>query len=125
METGASAAFVTTRDDPVIDPQLIAYVSAFVPRASGESFNPHVTTGVASREFLDKMQAEPFEIIHLFSDGCGGLPARPVRHGSEEAQGVGAQTIRLLRIRLAALTVLLVSLSIPETFLMRADAAVE
>ncbi len=61
VETGASAAFVTTPDDPVIDPQLIAYVAAFVPRASGESFNPHVTTGIASREFLDKMLAEPFE----------------------------------------------------------------
>ena len=61
VETGASAAFVTTPDDPVIDPQLIAYVSAFVPRASGESFIPHVSAGVASREFLDKMQAEPFE----------------------------------------------------------------
>ena len=61
VETGTSAAFVTTPDDPVIDPPLIAYVSAFVPKASGESFNPHVTTGVASREFLDKMLAEPFE----------------------------------------------------------------
>ena len=61
VETGASAAFVTTPDDPVIDPALIAYVSAFVPKASGEHFNPHVTTGVASREYLDKMLAEPFE----------------------------------------------------------------
>ena len=61
VETGASAAFVTTPDDPVIDPQLIAYVSTFVPKASGEHFNPHVTTGVASREYLDKMLAEPFE----------------------------------------------------------------
>jgi phosphoserine phosphatase len=61
VETGASAAFVTTPDDPVIDPLLIGYVSAFVPKSSGEHFNPHVTTGVASREFLDKMLAEPFE----------------------------------------------------------------
>jgi hypothetical protein len=60
-ESGASAAFVTTPDDPIIDPALIAYVSTFVPKASGEFFNPHVTTGVASREFLDKMLAEPFE----------------------------------------------------------------
>jgi hypothetical protein len=61
VEAGGSAAFVTTPDDPVIDPQLIAYVSAFVPKASGEHFNPHVSTGVGSREFLDKMLAEPFE----------------------------------------------------------------
>ena len=61
VETGTSAAFVTTPDDPVIDPFLIQYVSAFVPKASGEHFNPHVTTGVALREYLDKMLAEPFE----------------------------------------------------------------
>jgi hypothetical protein len=61
VETGASAAFVTTPDDPVIDPFLIQYVSAFVPKASGEHFNPHVTTGIALREYLDKMLAEPFE----------------------------------------------------------------
>ena len=61
VETGTSAAFVTTPDDPVIDPFLIQYVSAFVPKASGEHFNPHVTTGIALREYLDKMLAEPFE----------------------------------------------------------------
>ena len=61
VETGTSTAFVTTPDDPVIDPFLIQYVSAFVPKASGEHFNPHVTTGVALREYLDKMLAEPFE----------------------------------------------------------------
>jgi hypothetical protein len=61
VETGTSAAFVTTPDDPVIDPLLIQYVSAFVPTSSGERFNPHVTTGIAPRIYLDKMLAEPFE----------------------------------------------------------------
>lgn len=61
VETGDSAAFVTTRDDPVIDPLLIGYVATFVPKASGDHFNPHVTTGVASSEYLDQMLAEPFE----------------------------------------------------------------
>ena len=32
-----------------------------MPNGSGEHFNPHVTTGVASKEYLDKMLAEPFE----------------------------------------------------------------
>ena len=59
--TGTSAAFATTPDDPIIDPLLIEYVSTFVPKASGEHFNPHVSTGVASRQFLDRMLAEPFE----------------------------------------------------------------
>ena len=61
VETGESAAFVTTPDDPTIDPALIGYVSAFVPKASGDQFNPHVTTGVALRSDLDNMLAEPFE----------------------------------------------------------------
>ena len=61
VETGTSAAFFTTPDDPVIDPLLIAYVSTFVPKASGEHYNPHVATGVALREYLDPMLAEPFD----------------------------------------------------------------
>ena len=61
VETASSAAFVTTPDDPIINPALIDYVSDFVPKSSGEHFNPHVTTGVAPREYLDKMLAEPFE----------------------------------------------------------------
>ena len=40
---------------------MIQYVSTFVPKASGEKFNPHVSTGVAPKEYLDKMLAEPFE----------------------------------------------------------------
>jgi hypothetical protein len=61
VEAGDSSAFVTTPDDLIIDPFLISYVAAFVPKGSGEHFNPHVTTGVAPREYLDRMLADPFE----------------------------------------------------------------
>ena len=61
VETGTSDAFFTTPDDPIIDPPLIEYASTFVPKASGENYNPHVTTGVATREYLDQMLAEPFQ----------------------------------------------------------------
>jgi hypothetical protein len=61
VETGTSASFVSPHDDPALDAQMIEYISTFVPKASGEHFNPHVTTGVAPREYLDKMLAEPFE----------------------------------------------------------------
>jgi hypothetical protein len=60
VETGPWDAFVTTPDDPN-NAALIEYVSTFVPKASGEHFNPHVTTGVAPRVYLDKMLAEPFD----------------------------------------------------------------
>jgi hypothetical protein len=61
VETGTMAAFATSHNDPALDTALIQYVSAFVPKYSGEHFNPHVSTGVAPREYLDKMLAEPFE----------------------------------------------------------------
>ena len=70
VQTGPSAAFVTTPDDPVIAPFLIDYVSTFVPKSSGEHFNPHVTTGVASREYLDTMLAEPFEPFTFSPSGA-------------------------------------------------------
>jgi glycerol uptake facilitator-like aquaporin len=70
VETGDSSAFVTTPDDPVIDPLLIGYVSTFVPKASGEHFNPHVTTGVALREYLDQMLTEPFEAFTFSPAGA-------------------------------------------------------
>jgi hypothetical protein len=60
VETGTWAAFITTPDDPN-NAALIDYVSTFVPKSSGEHFNPHVTTGVAPRVYLDKMLTGPFE----------------------------------------------------------------
>ena len=60
MAAGDSAAFVTTPADPIIDPALISYVAAFVPKGSAEHFNPHVTTDAAPRDYLDTLLAEPF-----------------------------------------------------------------
>ncbi len=59
VETGTSAAFVTG-DDPEVLPELITYVSDFVPKHSGENYHPHVTTGLAPRTYLDEMLKEPF-----------------------------------------------------------------
>jgi hypothetical protein len=60
VKTGPTTAFVTP-DNPGVNQVLIHYVEVFVPEHSGENFNPHVTTGLAPREYLDKMLAEPFE----------------------------------------------------------------
>src|SRR6266568_4717442 len=59
VTTGTSAAFITG-DNPEVLPELIAYVSEFVPKSSGEHFHPHVTTGLAPRTYLDEMLKEPF-----------------------------------------------------------------
>ena len=69
VETGTSAAFVTG-DDPKVLPELITYVSDFVPKHSGENYHPHVTTGLAPKEYLDKMLAEPFETFTFSPAGA-------------------------------------------------------
>jgi hypothetical protein len=60
VETGPIGAFTAPHDDPGTDAALIQYVSTFVPKMSGENFNPHVSTGVAPTAYLDQMLAEPF-----------------------------------------------------------------
>lgn len=61
VETGPIGAFTAPHDDVATDAAIIDYVATFVPKMSGKSFNPHVSTGVAPKEYLDKMLAEPFE----------------------------------------------------------------
>jgi hypothetical protein len=60
VETGPIGAFTASHNDPALDGFLIDYVATFVPKQTGEHFNPHVSTGVATPEYLDEMLAEPF-----------------------------------------------------------------
>ena len=60
-ETGPIEAFTAPHNDTATDAALIQYVSTFVPKMSGENYNPHVSTGVAPKDYLDKMLAEQFE----------------------------------------------------------------
>jgi hypothetical protein len=61
LETGPIGAFTAAHDDPATDAAIIQYVATFVPKMSGANFNPHVSTGVAPKEYLDQMLTEPFE----------------------------------------------------------------
>jgi len=61
VERGPIGAFTAPHDNPAIDAALIDYVSTFDPKMSGANYNPHVSTGVAPTEYLNKMLAEPFE----------------------------------------------------------------
>ena len=70
VKTGTSAAFVTTPEDPEVLPELITYVSDFVPKHSGENYHPHVTTGLAPRTYLDEMLKEPFETFTFSPAGA-------------------------------------------------------
>jgi 2'-5' RNA ligase len=60
-KTGTAAAFMSTDGGRDIQRSLIDYVTNFVPIASGDKFNPHVTIGVGTEAYLEKMLAEPFE----------------------------------------------------------------
>jgi hypothetical protein len=71
VETGTAAAFVTTKEDPEINQPTIDYVASFVPHATGANFNPHVTIGIASQDYLKKMLAEPFESFTFSPVGVG------------------------------------------------------
>ena len=70
VETGPIGAFTAPHGDAAMDAALIQYVSTFVPKYSGEHFNPHVSTGVASKEYLDKMLTEPFESFNFSPAGA-------------------------------------------------------
>ena len=61
VKTGTAAAFVTTKEDPDINQPTIDYVENFVPNETGKKFNPHVTIGLASEDYLKKMLDEKFE----------------------------------------------------------------
>jgi hypothetical protein len=67
---GTAAAFSTTSELPIIQHDIIEYVKTFVPKASGEKYNPHVTFGVAHENFVEQMKARPFE---KFTFKCVGV----------------------------------------------------
>ena len=70
VETGTAAAFVTTKEDPDINEPTIEYVAAFVPHATGQKFNPHVTIGIATQDYLKKMLDEKFEAFTFSPAGA-------------------------------------------------------
>ncbi|MSP76246.1 MAG: hypothetical protein EXR12_08935 [Rhodospirillaceae bacterium] len=61
VQSGSEAAFHLTPEDGAFSKGLIEYVAAFVPASTGKKFNPHVTIGVATQEYLKAMLAEPFD----------------------------------------------------------------
>jgi 2'-5' RNA ligase len=60
-KTGTAAAFVTTAESPDINQPTIDYVNSYVPDHTGKNFNPHVTIGIASQDYLKKLLDEKFE----------------------------------------------------------------
>jgi hypothetical protein len=70
VATGTAAAFVTTPAAPDINEATIHYIEVYVPEHSGEHLELHVTTGLASVDYLNKMLAEPFEDFTFSPSGA-------------------------------------------------------
>jgi hypothetical protein len=64
VANGTSAAFETTPEQPEINDSTIHFVTHFLETSTGKKFSPHVSTGVGTVEFLEKVVAKPF---HEFS----------------------------------------------------------
>lgn len=61
VQGGTRSAFMSTEDGRDIQAFLIDYVADFVKIAAGPKFNPHVTVGVGTETYLNKLLAEPFD----------------------------------------------------------------
>ena len=70
MTSGTPAAFYSTEGGRDIQPFLLEYVANFVMIAAGPKFNPHVTIGVATEAYLNKMLAEPFKAFAFSPAGA-------------------------------------------------------
>jgi hypothetical protein len=70
VKTGTPAAFFSDEGGRDIQKSLIDYVANFVTDAAGGRFNPHVTIGVGTEEYLNKMLAEPFPPFTFSAPGA-------------------------------------------------------
>jgi hypothetical protein len=70
VKTGTAAAFFSDEGGRDIQQSLIHYVANFVTDAAGKRFNPHVTIGVGTEEYLNKMLAEPFASFTFSAAGA-------------------------------------------------------
>jgi hypothetical protein len=66
---GRGSAFVPDKSGTPWAPWLFEYVETFVPRQTGERFNPHVTTGVAPLDWLADMERQPFDKFTFDAQG--------------------------------------------------------
>lgn len=91
LETGPIGAFTAGHDDPSIDRIMIGYVATYVPKYSGEHFNPHVSTGAAPTEYLDKMIKEPFESFSFSPAGAAVYQLGPFGTAAKKLKEWGSK----------------------------------
>jgi len=84
LKTATVSAFTAPMDDPADNALFIQYISTFVPNMMGEHFNPHVSIGVAPKDYLDKMMAEPFEPFTFSPAGAAVFQLGPYGTAARE-----------------------------------------
>ena len=70
VRNGTIGAFTAGHDSPDSDAAMIQYVGRFEQIGAGEHFNPHVSTGTAPKDYLDRMLAEPFDAFTFSPAGA-------------------------------------------------------
>jgi hypothetical protein len=88
---GPIDAFTAAHEDPAMDRALIDYVAAFIPKYAGQHFNPHVSTGAAPKEYLDKMLAEPFQAFTFSPTGVAVYQLGPFGTAAKKLEGWDAR----------------------------------
>jgi len=95
---GTAAAFVTTPEEPVINQATIDYPEHFVPSASGENFDPHITLGIVTQDHFEELIAEPFERftfaaphVSVYQLGNFGTCRKLLKQLSADGVGLSAQ----------------------------------
>jgi len=90
VKSATIAAFTAPHDSPAMDAAMISYIEQFVPEHAGDKFVPHVSTGFASREYLDEMLAEPFEPFAFSPAGAAVYQLGPYGTAAKKLHGFGA-----------------------------------
>jgi len=77
QKTATISAFTAPHENPATDAAMIQYVSTFVPKMTGAHYNPHVSIGVAPKDYLDQMVAERFESFTFAPAGAAVFQLGP------------------------------------------------
>ena len=68
VENGTGEAFAPRPDGAAIGQATVDYVNTFVGPRTGTNYHPHLTVGIGTRDFVDALQAEPFQPFTVRAD---------------------------------------------------------
>jgi 2'-5' RNA ligase len=68
VEKGTAEAFAPRPDGAAIGQATVDYVNTFAGLRTGTNYHPHLTVGIGTRDFVDALQAEPFQPFPVRAD---------------------------------------------------------